>query len=447
MKERAQAMPEGDDAGRKRGLGRGLSALLGEDTTEFSALDRVRSSKTVPIEFLQTGKFQPRRRFDDAQMQELIESVRSKGVLQPILVRRHSESPNAYEIVAGERRWRAAQAAGLREVPVLIRDMADRDALEVALIENLQRSDLTAVEEAEGYARLMVEFGHTQEALAESIGRSRSHVANTLRLLNLPEAVKEMLQSGELTAGHARALIGTPNPAELAKQVVARGLNVRQTERLAQPAAKKSGTAAPHKDSDTIALERDLSNLLGLKVTFALGKKGESGALTIHYNTLEQLDDILQRLRQAGPAIAAAADQGVAVAEQSVESPADTAMDELVLSEDMVATTADPITATSDEELSAPETEPPENAEVPSVAAEPATEAVAAPPVVTEPAAESVAAEPRAKPAPEVSIRPVGLVKSASVATASPAPGRTEAAPATAAMQAAPAANSKAVAN
>lgn len=294
------------EEGGKRNLGRGLSALLGAENEDYASLDRVRLSKMVPIELVHPGPFQPRQNFDDEQLQALADSVRQNGILQPILVRRHPQTPNAFEIVAGERRWRAAQIARLHEVPVIIRELGDREALELAIVENVQRQDLSPLEEADGYRRLLEEFGNTQEDLAKHVGKSRSHIANTLRLLNLPDGVKILLEKGKLTAGHARALLNAGDPLALAEKVVAKGLNVRQAERLVQgerqPAAKpdKMGEGAPAKaadlpkDPDTLALERDLSALLGLKVS--INFQGQGGSLTIHYQTLEQLDDVLQRL-------------------------------------------------------------------------------------------------------------------------------------------------------
>ena len=287
------------DEGARRTLGRGLSALLGAESEDYASLDRVRLSKMVPIELVHPGRFQPRHNFDETQLEALADSIRTNGILQPILVRRHPQTPNSFEIVAGERRWRAAQIARLHEVPVIIREIADGEALELALVENVQRQDLSPLEEAEGYRRLIEEFKNTQEDLARRVGKSRSHVANALRLLGLPEPVKALLEQGRLTAGHARALLSGADPAALAEQVVARGLNVRQTERLAQqrrsdPPAKTTR----EKDADTLALERDLSALLGLRVTISI--QGRGGALTIHYRTLEQLDDVLKRLTQGG---------------------------------------------------------------------------------------------------------------------------------------------------
>ena len=284
------------DETKKRGLGRGLSALLGDKTDEYASLDRVRLTKSVPIEFLHPGAAQPRRHFNDDAIVALVDSVREKGVLQPLLVRRHPAKTNAYEIVAGERRWRAAQKAGLTEVPVVIKELDDSEALELALIENIQREDLTAIEEAAGYQRLMDEFGHTQEDLSHVIGKSRSHIANLLRLLTLPESVQHMVDDGRLSASHARALVSTEEPAVWAELVVARGLNVRQIEQMVKKSstrpAKKVASAV--RDPNILALESDLSQLLGLKVS--IKTKGESGKIDIAYETLEQLDDVLHRL-------------------------------------------------------------------------------------------------------------------------------------------------------
>ncbi|MGF1608629.1 MAG: ParB/RepB/Spo0J family partition protein [Kiloniellales bacterium] len=284
-------------------LGRGLSALFGEEGSDYASLDRVRSSKEVPIEQLHPNPKQPRQSFDDTALQELADSIKENGLLQPILVRRHAERTAEYEIVAGERRWRAAQIAKLHSVPVVIRELTDSQALEVALVENLQRQDLSALEEAEAYKRLVDEFHNSQDDLGRAVGKSRSHVANSLRLLGLPEPVKELLRKGDLTAGHARALLTADNPEAVAREVVKKQLNVRQTERLVQHAkegakpraAGKSG-AAQVKDSDTLALEHDLSSLLGMRVNIEI--RGQGGALTIHYQSLEQLDDLLRRLNQ-----------------------------------------------------------------------------------------------------------------------------------------------------
>ena len=248
---------------------------------------------------MKPGKFQPRRQFEEEAIADLVESVREKGILQPILVR---PIDGGFEIIAGERRWRAAQRAQLHEVPVIIREFSDKEALEVALVENLQRQDLSPLEEADGYRRLVDEFSHTQEELAKAVGKSRSHVANMMRLLALPDPIKAMVEAKQLSAGHARALLTASDPLALAHEVVDKQLNVRQTEKLAAGEAKGKGGASGggrppaslHKDADTAALERDLAEMLGVKVTLkSLGKGGE---LTIHYGSLEQLDDILSRL-------------------------------------------------------------------------------------------------------------------------------------------------------
>lgn len=296
-------------AGReKRNLGRGLAALFGEEKQDYAELDRVRSTRKLPVGQLQPGRFQPRRRFNEAELQSLVDSIREKGVLQPLLVRRLEGEAERFEIIAGERRWRAAQLAKVHEVPVVVRELSDAEALEIALVENIQRQDLTPLEEAEGFQRLMDEFSHTQEVLARAVGKSRSHVANMLRLLHLPQGVKTLLDDGRLSAGHARALLNAADPVALAEDVVARDLSVRETERLVQSGkTPKSGkirrtNAAPAavpasaKDADTRALERDLSLLLGLKVEINL--KGESGDIAIHFETLEQLDDVLHRLKR-----------------------------------------------------------------------------------------------------------------------------------------------------
>jgi ParB family chromosome partitioning protein len=289
----------------KRNLGRGLAALFGEEKQDYAELDRVRSTRKVTVGQLRPGRFQPRRRFDDEALGTLVDSIREKGVLQPLLVRRLEGEADRFEIIAGERRWRAAQLAQVHEVPVVVRELSDAEALEVALVENIQRQDLTPLEEAEGYQRLMAEFSHTQEDLSRAVGKSRSHVANMMRLLNLPEKVKTMLDDGRLSAGHARALLNAPDPLAIAEEVVAKGLSVRETERLAQSgkaprarkgSAKKSAMPASAKDADTRALERDLSLLLGLKVSIDL--KGETGDISIHFETLEQLDDVLHRLKR-----------------------------------------------------------------------------------------------------------------------------------------------------
>src|SRR3546814_417102 len=254
------------DQGKRTNLGRGLAALFGEENEDYASLDKVRSTKAVPIEHLRPGRFQPRHHFDEAAVNALAESIRAQGILQPILVRRHPERPNEFGIVAGERRWRTAQIAKLHEVPVVIRDLTDAESLELAIVENVQRQDLTPLEEAEGYRRLIDEFEQTQEDLARTLGKSRPHITNTLRLLSLPQGVKLLLDEGKLTAGHARTLIGCNDAESLAQQMIGRGLNVRQAERLVQNAKKAAGGAAQGgpakesagdrpKDTDTLALE------------------------------------------------------------------------------------------------------------------------------------------------------------------------------------------------
>ena len=288
------------DDGQRRNLGRGLSTLLGDENEDYASLDRLRLSKMVPVELLRPCSLQPRKHFDDQAFASLVASVQEKGVLQPILVRRHHDSANEYEIIAGERRWRAAQQSQLHEVPVIIKDLDDSQALEIALVENLQREDLTPLDEAQAYQQLIKEFGRTQEDAARAVGKSRSHVANMLRLLSLPDPVKVKINAGQLSAGHARALVTAENPTALADKIVRRGLNVRQAEALAKQ-EKQGGTrigrsSRQAKDPNVSALEHDLSELLGLRVKIAV--RGDSGALTVHYDTLEQLDDLLHRLSQ-----------------------------------------------------------------------------------------------------------------------------------------------------
>ena len=288
----------------KRHLGRGLSALLGgDDTSEAPAgapvVAPVTPTRTAPIEFLHPSAMQPRTSFDEEKLQQLAQSIMEQGVLQPILVREHPVKRNEWEIVAGERRWRAAQKAQLHEVPIIVKELTDRDTLEIALIENVQRQDLNPIEEARGYRRLMQDFAYTQETLSDHIGKSRPHIANLLRLLELPDVVREMIADGRLSASHARAILNLPNCVELAQQIVAKGLSVRDAERLAQQKkAKRFKTAKEpkEKDADTRALERDLTAKLGLKAEISFDGKG--GALTIHYQTLEQLDELIGKLGQ-----------------------------------------------------------------------------------------------------------------------------------------------------
>ena len=285
-------------AQKPKQLGRGLAALMGESAaTDMQELDKDRSYKLVPVEYLNPGKYQPRRIIDLDHIEELASSIRDKGLLQPIIVRKHPVKISEYEIIAGERRWRAAQRAELHEVPVIIKKFTDLEALEVGLIENLQRQDLSPLEEAEGYQRLMEEFGHTQEVMANSIGKSRSHVANMVRLIALPGEIKTMLDDGRLSAGHARALLMAEDPIILAENIVTRGLNVRDTEKLIkmQLEPKKSTLSAKvEKDADTKALEVTLRDRLGLGVL--IKPKGKSGTLTISYGNLDQLDELISIL-------------------------------------------------------------------------------------------------------------------------------------------------------
>lgn len=278
-------------------LGRGLAALLGEAAADPAPVSASAIGvQPVSVALLEPGPFQPRMTMDPGALDELTESVRERGILQPLLARPHPGAEGRYQIIAGERRWRAAQAAGLHEVPVLIRPLSNRDAAAAALIENLQRADLDAIEEAEGYQRLMRDFGVTQDGLGGMIGKSRSHVSNTLRLLNLPPSVLASLRKGELTAGHARALLAHPDPAKGAAVVIARGLTVRQTEALAaRPDAKGRAGQAPPRDANVRAIERSLMDRLGLAVN--LIPKGRGGTLRIRYQSLDQLDGLLALLK------------------------------------------------------------------------------------------------------------------------------------------------------
>jgi ParB family chromosome partitioning protein len=277
-------------------LGRGLSALIPDapSSQDGAAL------RTLPIEALEPGPFQPRGGMDKASLGELADSIREHGVLQPILARAKPGEDGRYQIIGGERRWRAAQAAQLHEVPVLVRDLGDREAMAVGLVENLQRQDLNAIEEAEGYRRLLDEFGLTQDALGQAVGKSRSHVANTLRLLTLPDTVRDLVANGVLTAGHARALVGSNDPGRLAAQIVARSLNVRQAEALAaaENRPRPAPSTAPTRDSDLVALERNLTERLGLRV--AVKPQGRGGEVVIHYRDLDQLDGLIRLLQGGG---------------------------------------------------------------------------------------------------------------------------------------------------
>lgn len=290
---------------KPRGLGRGLSALMADVSVDQAPTGDSaprRPDMQVPIEQVRPNPNQPRRHFDPDDLSDLAASIREKGILQPLIVR---EVEGGFEIVAGERRWRAAQQAQLHQVPVLVRDLDDTEVLEIAIIENIQRADLNAVEEASGYRQLMDKFGHTQEKLAEALGKSRSHIANLLRLLSLPEDVQTLVKNGDLSAGHARALITVDNASQLAKAVVRDGLSVRATEALVKkqqeggaekPAAKAPQRREREKDADTKALEGDLSAMLGMKVVIDHKPGGESGQISIRYETLDQLDDLCARL-------------------------------------------------------------------------------------------------------------------------------------------------------
>lgn len=288
---------------KKRGLGRGLSALMADVAeTEQSTTTSRAPDQNIPIEQIHPNPNQPRKRFDSASLDDLVASIKEKGILQPLIVR---PSADGYEIVAGERRWRAAQMAQLHDLPVLVRHFSDTEVLEVAIIENIQRADLNPVEEAAGYKQLMERFGHTQEKMAEALGKSRSHIANLLRLLQLPQSVQDCLSDGRLSTGHARALITSDDPEGLAKRVISGGLSVRATEALvkkaasgldATPRAGALSKTSAEKDADTRALEADLSAATGVKVTLSHKPDGESGHLTLAYNTLEQLDDLCRKL-------------------------------------------------------------------------------------------------------------------------------------------------------
>lgn len=298
----AQWRPEMSDTNEpprpSRGLGRGLSALLGETPgADNETVQKARNARTMPVDRLRPGRFQPRQRFDESEMRALVESVRQHGIVQPILVRRDPDVPEVFEIIAGERRWRAAQTVQLHEVPVVVRDIGDDDALQLALIENIQRQDLNPMEEAEGFRRLSEEFSHSQAEIAEAVGKSRSHIANTLRLLTLPAEVSEMVRSGRLTAGAARTVLTDDDPVGLARRIVEEGLNVREAEAIrrgVEKASQPKSSKSP-KDADTLALEQSLQDALGLQVD--VKHKGNSGGqVMIRYKSLEQLDEICRRL-------------------------------------------------------------------------------------------------------------------------------------------------------
>ncbi|MDR6103724.1 ParB family chromosome partitioning protein [Agrobacterium larrymoorei] len=289
-----------DDLSKRR-LGRGLAALIGEMDQPLPVGESQRAispDRMIPIEFIARSPRNPRRHFDESELQDLAASIRQHGIVQPVVVR--TVDQNRFEIIAGERRWRAAQLAGFTEVPVIVRDVDDRTALELAIVENVQRSDLNPLEEALGYEQLIAEHGYTQNDLGEIIGKSRSHVANSLRLLKLPDPVRDMLSEGSLSAGHARALVSTSDPTTLAKAIVSKGLSVRDAERMAQNDIRSQldpmQSRKPEKDSDTVALERTLSDALGLDVS--ISHKGNGGQVRINYKTLEQLEAVCRLLEQ-----------------------------------------------------------------------------------------------------------------------------------------------------
>lgn len=300
------------DAKKARGLGRGLAALLGDGAPAAApqtasspsaspqAATNPAGTREVPIELIHPNLNQPRQHYDEEALTTLAQSIEAQGILQPLLVRPHPQKPGEFELVAGERRWRAAQRARLQSVPVLVRQLDERAVLELALVENLQREDLTPLEEAEAYQRLMSDFGHNHETIAKAISKSRSHVANTIRLLGLPQPVRQLLAEGKLSAGHGRALLAARDPVALAKETLAGGFSVREVERRAQEASKRPRPVKKPiaKDADSRALERDLSQRLGLKVELQHRAGDEKGQLVLHYSTLEQLDDLVARLNR-----------------------------------------------------------------------------------------------------------------------------------------------------
>lgn len=293
---------------KTKGLGRGLSALLADVDSESQKPDLARtatspqSQETAPIEKIHPNPDQPRRDFDKGDMDDLVASIKEKGVIQPLIVRVDPKDTDFFQIVAGERRWRAAQSAQIHELPILIRDLTDTEVLELAIIENIQRADLNAVEEAMGYRQLMDSFGHTQEKMAEALGKSRSHIANLLRLLNLPKDVLDHVRQGRLSAGHARALVTAQDPSGLAKTIISKGLSVRDTERFAKDAvgSEPAKAKAPkfEKDADTRAIEGDLSAQLKMRVSIDPAAGNDGGKLSIRYRNLDQLDQLLQILSQ-----------------------------------------------------------------------------------------------------------------------------------------------------
>jgi ParB family chromosome partitioning protein len=294
-----------EEAARPR-LGRGLAALIGEAGDEVATTDKARGQRRVPIEFLRPNPRNPRKAFEEADLRELAQSIQDRGIIQPIVVRPMPKLPDAFEIVAGERRWRAGQQAGLHEVPVVVVDIDDKTSLEYAILENIQRTDLNPVEEAQGYGRLMEEFKYTQDHLSKIIGKSRSHIANMMRLMDLPESIRDLLISRRITAGHGRALLAVRDPTRVAQRILDEGLSVRGVEEIAQAdnasrteaSVKDAPRPRRDKDADTRALEQALQNTLGLRV--AIDHKGKGGELRVRYETLEQLDGLCRRLNHDG---------------------------------------------------------------------------------------------------------------------------------------------------
>ena len=298
-----------DDTHKAR-LGRGLAALLGDVDEEFGPADRAAGARRVPIEFLRRNARNPRSHFPDAELGELADSIRERGIIQPIIVRAVRNLPDVFEIIAGERRWRAAQRAGLHDVPVVVVEADDRLALEIAIIENVQRSDLSPLDEAAGYELLVAQHGYTQQDLATTLGKSRSHVANMLRLLKLPPRVRELMANGQISAGHGRALLAVPDPDGVASRIVAHGLTVRDVEQIGREAADGADEPAPtaargrprkprHADADTLTLEKELGAGLGLVVR--IDDRSGQGEIRIRYDTLEQLDQVCRALRASAP--------------------------------------------------------------------------------------------------------------------------------------------------
>jgi ParB family chromosome partitioning protein len=313
--ELEESIEQEEEEAREPGLGRGLAALFGDDDeddiysylsddNEGGVMEEDTSFRHMPVEWMRPCEFQPRQNFDPESLKELADSIAAHGIIQPILVRPMPDEENAYEIIAGERRWRAAQIAQLHQVPVTIQYLTDSDVMELALIENLQRENLTAIEEAEAYQRLIEHYGHTQEKLAAGLGKSRSHIANMLRLLTLPQSVKKDVNDGKLSAGHARSLVGVKDPEAMAQRIINQGLSVRDAERMkaeekttSKAATSKGSSASKAKEKksvDILALENELSQLLGLSVH--INVKGKGGELVIGYQNLEQMDEILHRL-------------------------------------------------------------------------------------------------------------------------------------------------------